>query len=340
MQASKRSGFTIVELLVVIAIIGILIALLLPAVQAAREAARRMQCGNNLKQMGLALHNYHDTYKVFPPAKLSPGQIMFGSQTKPYYTEVRNHTGWLMLLPFIESSPLYSQINFNVATNQSNQGMHSPPPDSSLNDPITNRRMPMFECPSHPAAGEWRIETGTGIYAINGRRTSYFFSTGVFTDTSPTYMATVGDVRQGAFGNHGSAQFTDIRDGLTNSLAIGEGAGGRTKMAVQYGPWAMQGTHTSVHGRVPSDSSVKIVLNLSLCRPQNWGINASWQGDTCTAIPGNQGKSYAWVFNSLHPGGAQFALCDGSTQFISQTIDYETFCRMAYVHDAESVQTD
>src|SRR5688572_27416461 len=153
MRRSKSSAFTLVELLVVIAIIGILVALLLPAVQAAREAARRMQCANNLKQFGLALHNYHDTFKVFPPALLNPGRPTNAVLVANYPEGVRNHTGWLFLLPFLEMTTVHSQINFNFATCQDNPNAGGPAPNSAINDPITGQRYKIFECPSHPAAG-------------------------------------------------------------------------------------------------------------------------------------------------------------------------------------------
>ncbi len=107
-------GFTLIELLVVIAIIAILIALLLPAVQQAREAARRSSCKNNLKQWGLALHNYHDTYKQFPPSAVNPGS--YRSNSFVPRGKIRNHTGYLYLLPYVDQAPLYKKINFNRAT--------------------------------------------------------------------------------------------------------------------------------------------------------------------------------------------------------------------------------
>src|SRR5262249_53570744 len=112
-----RRGFTLIELLVVVAIIGVLIALLLPAVQKVREAANRMSCGNNLKQIGLALHHYHDVYQRLPPAKINSGSSSLGGNTPSFYPadngyRVYNHTGFLLLLPYVEQENLYKQFDF------------------------------------------------------------------------------------------------------------------------------------------------------------------------------------------------------------------------------------
>src|SRR5690349_412792 len=115
LRLSRRSGFTLIELLVVIAIIAILIALLLPAVQQAREAARRTQCKNNVKQLGLALHNYHDTFGVFPYAVANQGYSAAGAN-------VTNHKGFLGLLPYFDQANLFNQFNFNWATGTHNSG--------------------------------------------------------------------------------------------------------------------------------------------------------------------------------------------------------------------------
>jgi len=110
----RRNAFTLIELLVVIAIIAILVALLLPAVQQAREAARRSQCAANLKQWGVALHNYHDVTNQLPPSTINPGSNR--SQLYVPIGGIRNHTGYLMLLPYIDQAPLYEQIDFDLAT--------------------------------------------------------------------------------------------------------------------------------------------------------------------------------------------------------------------------------
>jgi len=351
MRRHRSEGFTLVELLVVIAIIGILVALLLPAVQAAREAARRMQCGNNVKQLGLALHNYHDTYKVFPPALLNSGRYVNGATTAvgqwSYVEGVRNHSGFLFLLPFFEQTALHSQIDFNVPTNESNPNAAGISPDFTTpselqNAALLSARMAVLECPSHPQAGE-NMDRNPGnttdFYTMrNAKRTSYLFSTGVFTDYNASYASANADIRQGAFGNNGGAKMADITDGTSNSIAIGEAASGRYKTSPVFGPWGLVGTHTAVHGRVVTISSSTITIENSTTSTNqwpNWTINGAWRNNTAT--PDALGRTYAWVFGSLHPGGAQFVMCDGSTQFLSETIEYMTLCRLAYIHDGQPV---
>src|SRR5438045_1660058 len=141
MKSSRRLGFTLIELLVVIAIIGVLIALLLPAVQQAREAARRSQCKNNLKQIGLAIHGYHDTFNLFPPSAIfgwyAPGTPVTGAVP-------RNFSWIVMLLPYLEQGPLYNMINFSI-----------PFYDTSLKTqidsngaPLTAKKLSVLMCPS------------------------------------------------------------------------------------------------------------------------------------------------------------------------------------------------
>jgi prepilin-type N-terminal cleavage/methylation domain-containing protein len=346
MSRNVRQGFTLVELLVVIAIIGILVALLLPAVQAAREAARRMQCSNNLKQAGIAIHNYHDTYKVFPPALLNSGHVSVAYQTANFPEGPRNHSGWLFLLPFIEQQPLHDQINFNVASSERNNTGQAPAPISVVNDPFTSQRIPTLECPSHPETGQTVNGTAQPYIFRNARRTNYIFSSGSMSDGSGNWQGTSGDIRQGAFGNNGAANFAAITDGTSSSLAMGEAAGGRQKTSTSYGPWGLQGTHTCCHGRVVTGSTTVLDATAlgagTFCYDLNYNVNSDFisttTGAACIQANAIKGKSYAWNFNSLHPGGAQFVLCDGSTQFLAETIDYLTFARLAYIHDGQPTQ--
>jgi prepilin-type N-terminal cleavage/methylation domain-containing protein len=334
MKSRRRTAFTLVELLVVIAIIGILIALLLPAVQAAREAARRAQCANNLKQTGLALHNYHDTYKVFPPALLNSGRYT-GAAT--YYPEgVLNTTGWAMLLPFFEQKPLWDLYDFRVCSSSSNPNAGIPVlGDDTMNQPYYSTRLSVLECPSADNNGQSSTYDagGTSFYSRRGVfRSNYFFSTGVYTDYDAPYEQYNMNVRQGMFGNNGAARISWVKDGTSNSLAVGEAIGGserKHKTSSHYGPWGMCGTHTCCHGRIVSNSSTPPISYTS-AQAAEWCINCVWRGDALQ-------RTYAWVFNSLHPGGAQFALGDGSTQFLSETMDYLTLCRLAYIHDAEPI---
>jgi prepilin-type N-terminal cleavage/methylation domain-containing protein len=142
----QRRGFTLIELLVVIAIIAVLIALLLPAVQQAREAARRSSCKNNLKQFGLALHNYHEIYNVFPPGAINPG-VHSDATRAPYSvdcaTECRNITGYLLLLPQLDQQPLYDQINFSLPLGQAQRSGGGPNHKSRTSFHIELASLPM-----------------------------------------------------------------------------------------------------------------------------------------------------------------------------------------------------
>lgn len=183
----KRTGFTLVELLVVIAIIGILVALLLPAVQSAREAARRMSCSNNLKQWGLAIHHYHDTYKTTPSGILLPGQWTFRS----------------LLLPFIEQQPLHDSIDFEYRPH-----CFAASRAAGVNNP-SDDLVGVYFCTSDPNTRQ--IFTGwTEHYipteymgVLGGRGTSAFTNDGVFFVNSET-------------------RFANISDGLSNTLVMGE----------------------------------------------------------------------------------------------------------------------
>ena len=118
-----------------------------------------------------------------------------------------------------------------------------------------------------------------------------------------------------------------VTDGTSNCIAFGEVSGGRHKTSSVYGAWGLTGTHTCCHGYTPSSSSTSLTQATSTAIYGNdWNINRPYLNDSLR-------RTYAWVYNSLHPGGAQFGFCDGSTHFISQTVDYMTLCQLTYIHD-------
>ncbi|WP_417851409.1 DUF1559 domain-containing protein [Thalassoglobus sp.] len=332
---SFRRGFTLIELLVVIAIIAILVALLLPAVQQAREAARRTQCKNNLKQLGLALHNYHDVYNQFPPGQVFSGDPTLANQTADRQTFSLNHTGFTMLLPYIDQGPLYNLWDPNIASGPALRAGSAPVwGDPTLNHQVTQQRIPAFLCPSDSNQGP-APNVATGEYAsTQGALTSYVFNAGYSGEEYRTYsiyksstvvMPTGKTVRRiGAFGNNGSARMADFTDGTSNSIAMGEVI--LDKSSTSYLPLWGQGRHVGTYGRVIPDPTPGHVNN---CR---YRINAHFDCDAA-----NVGKPYAWTYSSSHVGGGQFLLADGSIRFLSENIDWPTFVYLNFIKDGEVI---
>lgn len=203
---NRHHGFTLIELLVVIAIIAVLIALLLPAVQQAREAARRTQCRNNLKQIGLALHNYHDNFQSLPPGWIgvTSGQA-----------DVSGTNGWscfARLLPQIDQGPLYNQIDFNV------------PVGSATNATVRTTALAAFRCPSDVGPDRWTIpKVGTTTPLADVAAASY---AGVFgkdeVDECNGLAPGAPCNSDGVFFLNSRIRFADVTDGLSNTLMVGE----------------------------------------------------------------------------------------------------------------------
>ncbi|HWL10239.1 MAG TPA: DUF1559 domain-containing protein [Planctomicrobium sp.] len=282
----ERFGFTLIELLVVIAIIAILVALLLPAVQQAREAARRSQCKNNLKQIGLALHNYHDTHQIFPC-----GFVNFPSNA------MTNTRGWgwgALILPYLDQSVLFQQLQVNTIRIDQVEGGTYPANGS----PLTQTAISVYRCPS---------DTGPRINSDRGNHGTSNYS-GVFGNSTPSgrdpdgtaYAAAYScghDWRRGdgMFFANSNIRMRDLVDGTSNVLAIGERAFGQIGTrtfggAIWVGKWQ--------HDRWASN----------ICSIRN--------NDECALFGTSQ-----WSYSSQHTGGLHFLLADGSVRFISSNAD-------------------
>lgn len=332
-----RSGFTLVELLVVIAIIGILVSLLLPAVQAAREAARRMQCGNNLKQIGLALHNYHDSYKYFPPARTRTT----GSTVQPNSWQT-NNVGWLArILPQIEQGPLYNQINWSFW-----DGQNQPLPRGTA--------VPAFRCPSDPGKGGYPwVDKATG---------TRYTGSALVADSAPgNYVACIGHGSVMANANTtrgfladasfamntgrgtGLISMADFLDGTSNTVAVSECIIGHPRRAMNSTLRATPDAVTaSANGCTPGAlSSGAAGRGISWFR----GYEVGQFAFTTLMTPnsnlwdcGSNSNDMMMAARSVHPGGVQAVMTDGSTQFFSQTIDFNTWKFLGGSKDGVVVQ--
>ncbi|QDU05486.1 putative major pilin subunit [Gimesia chilikensis] len=293
------NGFTLIELLVVIAIIAILIALLLPAVQQAREAARRSQCKNNLKQIGLAMHNYNDTHRVFPPGYVSVDPANTGSIEQGLY-------GWgAFILPFLDQAPLFQQLRVGDVRLQAN--LTNPITRGILETPI-----PIFNCPSDigPALNTWnntsgydRRVTSDGTNRIAIAKSNYVMVSGSGDSTTPAVTPVTYGAHNGIGAQNSNTRIRDITDGTSNTLAVGE-------RAFQVGQ-LQTGAGTVMGFSAVTNSGIKnggtAVLGIAY-----WGINQ-------TVIQSNhQSRS----FSSPHVGGAHFLMCDGAVRFLSENLDF------------------
>lgn len=293
----ERNAFTLVELLVVIAIIGVLVGLLLPAVQAAREAARRMQCSNNLKQIGLAMHNHESTYKRLPYARFDGGSS--------------SHTVWALVLPFIEQNNAYALWTNHVT------GM--PPQVGGLNrynTPATFPTMvqarellvPSFFCPSRQPNRLSEVfrdfRGGSGDYAVcNGNQIP-----GTDGCNAATYNGAFG--RRVATDTKGQA-FGSITDGLSNTLFVGE----KQVPIDMYGRWEIDFTLFNADGCWAISRAAGPTAPLALT-PLERSLNR---------------------FGSLHPGVVQFVFGDGSVQAISRQVAGTVLERLAARNDGQPV---
>ena len=288
---THHRAFTLIELLVVIAIIGVLIGLLLPAVQQVRESARMLSCKNNLKQIGLALHNYHDANRSFPPFFTSSG----GNDTRIADQTGKSANWCVLILPYMEQSVIYDQWDFDLPPHQ---------------NPQRSEQITAFLCPSDSsssgelcayAGGNW----ARGNYGMN---------------VSPCHHGIQDNQSDGGFGAiNSSIRIRDFRDGTSNTVAINELRAGLNKHDLR-GCWAMPGLGSGTaamyndasrpNSRQPySDDMENCAVSGSLGTPP-MGCYDSQSTGQMTA-------------RSQHPGGTQFLMADASTRYVTQDIDFK-----------------
>jgi prepilin-type N-terminal cleavage/methylation domain-containing protein len=309
-----RGGFTLVELLVVIAIIGLLVALLLPAVQAAREAARRMQCSNNLRQLGLALHMYHDTHKKFPYASNFADSIaQCGDFTA---VGLPHHSGNVALLPYVEQGPLFEKLSINESIDGG----------PSNRNALRGLFLPAFTCPSNALKRTGRRADGANFNGFDGpvQEGMYRFCGGSMNNT----MVNTRDCTKAA------NSFCLNADGGVN--------GGWT--CVHTNPLAVRAIFargvTATELRNVTDGTSNTIM-MGETKPHYSEFGALWTWNVPTSLfslklnsaflkTAERNRTVSWLdaqgHASYHPGGAQFVMADASVRFLSDAIDYPTYC--------------
>ena len=342
----KRSGFTLIELLVVIAIIAVLIALLLPAVQQAREAARRSQCKNNLKQIGLGLHNYEATFSQFPPGRMTPsrgqgvGMPCWYGHLSPLYH----------ILPFIDQANLYNQLD------HSETRVRASGPACLKNAFVKTLALPVFMCPSDPRhtpginTNSYRANFGSHVYG--GRR----FNSDVAVDPvyTPRAAAAIDGALGGSFGDNGGIKMGQFTDGTSNTAMYAErmiGTFDNTTVSLGNYMYRNGGTNLIDANSNTNDTASVVAAcaagdaTVAANYRTDWGWTSgddpAWYYSSyqqgaynhvqtpnfsrpdcgCGSIPDDEREVAIITARSTHTGGVHTVLADGSVKFVSNSID-------------------
>jgi prepilin-type N-terminal cleavage/methylation domain-containing protein len=314
----RRNGFTLVELLVVIAIIGVLVALLLPAVQSAREAARRTRCKNNLKQLGLALHNYEGTVRCFPPGAI------WNSATTAFTTPRLNFH--CLLFPYIEQNNVYGQINLTNFAGSTGGAWFT----TTANIPATTAPMPHLRCPTDNQKPKYTQPT----VAINYYRSNYFGVWHGFTtnDVLPMSYDRLATGNKAFFGANVPIRIADITDGTSNSVALAEALGGMNEQDARGFIWGDQAAFQFLFAELAPNSKLpdRCPNSAQGCRSvQNNDPFRPWTA----AATGNE----TCASRSLHSGGVHVLLADSSVRFVSNNIDLPTWRAIMSVNGSETI---
>jgi len=329
----RRLGFTLIELLVVIAIIGVLIALLLPAVQQAREAGRRAQCTNHFKQIGLALHNYHDVARTLPPGVISRNDVAAGPYGRPPRTTYIVH-----LLPYLEENDLYNLCNFEGLPVNPGLTWFGNNPD------VTRKIVGTFYCPSDGQGGL----TKTCGLTVAGEPAPHFLSNymAFFSGPNVSYIDTRDSKFMTAFGLNRGAKYKDFLDGLSQTMIWGEYLTG-TDHDYRGFIWSDKSGGSQIWAFLTPNSPLPDVMSPNTPPPplanKPWCYNAPEMGLPCrngvSEAMGLAALDHTAASRSRHPGGVNVMRADGSIAFVSNSVDARVWAASATMAGGETYGT-